>query len=110
MRHDPLRLAPPRHREFAVLRVPIRKIFVPITHDLVHAATVDQARQATHQLDEVTEGRGYRRPKLRVVDVAIEGLTQSVDKFCHAANLPPTFFNPALIGGYFRPTNLQPNE
>src|SRR5580704_4078860 len=87
-RHDPLRQAPPRHRELAVLRVPIRKIFLPITHDLVHAATVDDSRQATHQLDEVTEGRGRRRPKRHVVDVAIEGLVQSVDKFCHAANLP----------------------
>src|SRR5207253_3764505 len=75
----------------AILRVPIRKIFVPITHDLVHVATVDDSRQATHQLDEVSEGRGRRRPKLHVVDVAIEGLAQSVDKFCHAANLPPTF-------------------
>src|SRR5713226_8299170 len=83
MRHDPLLLAPPRNGEVAVLRVPIRKIFVPITHDLVHAATVDDARQATHLLDEVTEGRGHRRPKHRVVDVAIEGLAQSVDKFCH---------------------------
>src|SRR5215469_8935758 len=84
MRHDPLRLAPPRHRELAILRVPIRRIFVPITHDLVHAATVDDARQATHVSDEVTEGRGRRRPKLRVVDVAVEGLAQSIDKFCHA--------------------------
>src|SRR5277367_90563 len=66
-RHNPLRQAPPRHREVAVLRVPIRKILVPITHDLVHAATVDDARQATHQLDEVAEGRGRRRPKLHVV-------------------------------------------
>ena len=33
-----------------------------------------------------------RRPKLHVVDVAIQGLVQSVDKFRHAANLPPTFF------------------
>src|SRR6516165_9272509 len=89
MRHDPLRLAPPRHREVAVLRVPIRKIFVPITHDLVRAATVDEARQAPHQLDEVMEGRGRRRPKLLVVDIAIEGLAQSVDKYCHAANLTP---------------------
>ena len=35
------------------------------------------------------EARGYRRPKLHVVDVAIEGLAQSVDKFCHAAYLLP---------------------
>src|SRR5262249_23627553 len=85
--HDPLRLVPPHRREVAVLRVPIRKIFVPIAHDLVRAATVDDARQATHLLDKVTEGRGRRRPKLHVIDVAIEGLHQSVDKFCHAANL-----------------------
>src|SRR5690242_19204595 len=64
MRHDPLRLAPPRRREVEVLRIPIRRIFVPITHDLVRAATVDEARQATHQLDEVTEGGGRRRPEL----------------------------------------------
>src|SRR5215469_13221081 len=83
-RHDPLRLAPPHHRELAVVRVPIRRIFVPITHDFVGAATVDDARQATHELDEVTEGRGRRRAKLGVVDVAIEGLIQSIDKFCHA--------------------------
>src|SRR5262249_49758590 len=80
------RLAPHR-REVAVLRVPIRKIFVPIAHDLVRAATVDDARQATRLLDKVMEGRGRRRPKLHVIDVAIEGLHQSVDKFCHAANL-----------------------
>src|SRR6202522_884873 len=89
MRHNPLRLAPPRHREGSIVRVPIRKIFVPITHDLVHAATVDEARQATDHLEEVTEARGYGRPKLHVVDVAIEGLHQSIDKFCHAANPLP---------------------
>src|SRR5271154_2971827 len=91
MRHDPLRLAPPHPCELAILRVPIRKIFFPITHDLVRAATVNEARRAAHQPDEVTEGRGCRRPKLHVVDVAIQGLAQSVDKFCHAVNLPPTF-------------------
>src|SRR5215831_12910592 len=84
MRYDPLRLAPPRYGELAILRIPIRRIFVPILHDLVHAATVDEARQATHLLDEVTEGRGHRRPELRVVDVAVEGLAQPIDKFCHA--------------------------
>src|SRR5262249_20131686 len=77
-----------RRREVVIVRVPYWKIFVPITHDLVHAATVDHARQATNQLDEMTKGRGHRRPKLHVVDVAIQGLTQSVDKFCHAAISP----------------------
>src|ERR1700722_18603896 len=66
-RRHPLRLAPPRLRALVVHRVPIRKVFVPITHDLVHAATVDEARQATHQLDEVTEGRRRRRSKLHVI-------------------------------------------
>src|SRR5271168_2689596 len=89
MRHNPLRLAPPRRREGSIVGVPIRKIFFPITHDLVHAATVDESRHATDHLEEVTEGRGCRRPKLHVVDVAIEGLAQSVDKFCHAADLLP---------------------
>jgi hypothetical protein len=84
-------LAPPRRREVALLRDPIRKVFVPITHYLVHAATVYEARQATHLLDEVTEERGPR-PKFRVVDVAIQRLVQSEDKFRHAANLLPKFF------------------
>ena len=57
-RHDPLRLAPPRHRELALLRIPVQKVFVPITHDLIRAATVDNAGQLTHMLDEVTEDRG----------------------------------------------------
>src|SRR5437870_12833301 len=65
MRHDPLRPAPKHYREFAVLRVPIRKIFVPITHDLVGAATVDEARQSTHLLDEVTGGREIGRASCR---------------------------------------------
>jgi hypothetical protein len=48
--------------------VPVRKVFVPITHYLVHAATVDNAGQATPLLDEETERRGRRRPQLRVLD------------------------------------------
>src|SRR5215469_5458043 len=84
MRHDPLRPAPPRRRELAILRVPIGRIFVPITYDLIHLSTVDEARQATHLLDEVTSDRRRRGPKPHVVDVAVEGLAQSIDKFCHA--------------------------
>src|SRR5580698_6382529 len=37
-RHNPLPLAPPHRRVLPVPRVPIGKIIVPITHDLVHAA------------------------------------------------------------------------
>ena len=46
-------------------------VFVPIAHDLVHAATVHTAGQATRLLDEVTKERGTRR-KFLVVDVAVQ--------------------------------------
>src|SRR6202051_1485697 len=49
-RHDPLRLAPPHRRVGVFLRVIIRTVFVPITHYLVHAATVHHARQVAHML------------------------------------------------------------
>src|SRR5262249_18598849 len=84
-RHNPLRLAPPRRRELAVFRVPIRKVIVPITHDLVHAATVHHARQAAHLLYEVTKERGTGRPHFEVVDVAVQGLVHSENELCHAA-------------------------
>ena len=61
-RHNPLRFASPRPCELVVYLVPISKIFVPITHDLVRAASVDEARKTTHQLDEVTECRRCGRP------------------------------------------------
>src|SRR6202030_128295 len=54
-RHDPLRLAPPRRSEVVILRVPVRKVLVPIAHDLVHAATVHKAGEVAHMLDEVTK-------------------------------------------------------
>jgi hypothetical protein len=47
--------------------------------------------QVTHMLDEVTKEQGTWC-KLLVVDVAIQGLVQSEDKFRHAANLLPKFF------------------
>ena len=42
-------------------------VFVPIAHDLVHAATVHTAGQAAHVLYPVTKERGTRR-KFQVVD------------------------------------------
>jgi hypothetical protein len=51
-------LAPPRRREVALLRAPIRKVFVPNTHYLVHAATIHAARQVAHLPYEVTKERG----------------------------------------------------
>src|SRR5262249_36039441 len=61
----------------------------PIAHDLVHAATVHRARQAARLLHEVTRERGIGWPNFHVVDVAVQGLVQSIYELCHATN-PPT--------------------
>src|SRR5437660_6170523 len=58
--HNPLRLTPPRHREVVFLHVPLRAVFVPITHHLVHAATIHTARQVAHLFYEVTKERRAR--------------------------------------------------
>src|SRR4051794_12790273 len=81
-RHDPLRLAPPRHRELAFLRAPLRTVFVPIAHHLVHAATVHTAGQAANLFDEVTKELGAWR-KRRVVDVAVQRLVHAKDELRH---------------------------
>src|SRR5262245_42920504 len=83
-RHNPLPLASPHRRKVAILCVPIRKVIVPITHDLVHAATVHCARQAARLVHEVTGERGTGWPNSHVVDVAVEGLVQSIHELCHA--------------------------
>src|SRR5258708_27497758 len=101
-RHDPLPLAPPHRREVAVLRVPIRKIIVPITHDRVHAATVHRARQAARPLDEVTRERGIGWPDFHVVDVAVQVLVQSVHELRHATK-PPTQVLRAAVQGRAAP-------
>src|ERR1700728_1000424 len=69
-RHDPLRFAPPRRRVVVFPRVILRTVFLPITHYLVHAATVHHARQVAHMLYEVTKERRVW-PKFPMVDVAI---------------------------------------
>jgi hypothetical protein len=50
-----------------LLRAPLRKVFVPDTHYLVHAATVHTARQAAHLAYEVTKER-WAWPHFKVVD------------------------------------------
>ena len=69
-------------------RAPVRMVFIPITHDLVHAATVHHARKSAHILDEVTKERGARYKFLVVVvDIAVQRLVQCIDEFCQATDL-----------------------
>jgi hypothetical protein len=46
-------------------------IVVPVTHDLIHFATVHTARLALSLLDEVAEERGAWR-KRQMIDVAVQ--------------------------------------
>src|SRR5262245_48521089 len=101
-RHNPLPLAPPHRRKVAILCVPIRKIIVPITHDLVHAATVHGARQAARLLHEVTGERGTGWPNSHVVDVAVEGLVQSIHELCHATKPSIPGSSESLLEGILR--------
>jgi len=70
------------------LRIPIGKIFLPITHDFVHASAVDHARKAAHMLYEVTNDHGIWRSHFKVVDVAVERLHHSKDEFCYGPKSP----------------------
>src|SRR5437763_12585527 len=81
-RDDPFRLVPPRRREGAFLCIPFRMIVVPVTHDLIHLATVDTARLPLSLLDEVAEERGAWR-KRHMVDVAVQGLVHSEHELSH---------------------------
>ena len=98
-RHNPLRLAPPRRREVVFLRAPLRAVFVPITHYLVHAATVHNTRQVAHMLYEVTKERGAW-PHFKMVDVAIQGLLHSIDELCHGTKSPPQVLQNSLRRQY----------
>src|SRR5262245_47532075 len=62
-------------------------IVVPVTHDLIHLATVDTARLRLSLLDEVAEERGVW-PKRRMVDVAVQGLVHSEHELSHTASFP----------------------
>ena len=64
-------------------------VFVPITHHLVHAATVHAARQAAHLLDEVLKERGaWPEFVVVVVDVAVQRLVHSKYDLRHR-DFPP---------------------
>ena len=78
-RHYPLRLASPHRREVALLRAPLRTVFVPITHQLVHAATVHTAGQVAHPLAEVMEERWTRRRQFQVARHAIDVASRDCD-------------------------------
>src|SRR5215470_15033838 len=64
-------------------------VFFPITHDLVGSATVHTPGLVAHLLHEVTRERGTGWPQFQVVDVAIQGLRQTIDELCHATKPPP---------------------
>ena len=70
------------------LGIPFRMIVVPVTHDLIHLATVHAARLPPSLLDEVAEERGAWR-KRHMVDVAVQRLVHSEDELRHAAKSPP---------------------
>src|SRR6185437_6974401 len=87
-RHHPLGLAPPHVPKRAVLRVPVRMVFVPISHDLVHAATVHTPGHAAHQLPKMTREHGTRWSQYHVVDIAVQGLLQSEYDLRHTTKPP----------------------
>src|SRR5688572_14514332 len=86
-RDDPFRLLPPRRGEGAFICIPFRMLVVPVTHDLVHLATVDTARLPLSLLDEVAEERGAWR-KRHMVDVAVQGLVHSEHEPSHTTSFP----------------------
>src|SRR5215468_8436462 len=57
-------------------------IVVPVTHDLIHLATVHTARLPLSLLDEVAEERGAWR-KRHMIDVAVQGLVHSEHELSH---------------------------
>src|SRR5881398_2119068 len=82
-RDDPFGLVPPRRREGVFLCIPFRMIVVPVTHDLIHLATVHTARLPLSLLDKVAEERGAWR-KRHMIDVAVQRLVHSKDEFRQA--------------------------
>ena len=84
-RDDPFRLVPPGRREGVFVCIPFRMIFVPVTHDLIHLATVHTACLPLSLRDKVAKERGTRR-KRRMVDVAVQGLVHSKNEYRHASN------------------------
>ena len=62
-------------------------IVVPVTHDLIHLATVDTARLPLSLLDEVAKERGAWRER-HMVDVAVQGLVHSEHELSHTTSFP----------------------
>src|SRR5687767_5087578 len=62
-------------------------ILVPVTHDLIHLATVHTARLPLGLLDEVAEERGAWR-KRHMIDVAVQGLVHSEHELSHTTACP----------------------
>src|ERR1700738_3555603 len=59
-------------------------IVVPVTHALIHFATVHAARLPPSLLDEVAEERGAWRTHTVDVDVAVQGLVHSEHELSHS--------------------------
>src|SRR3990172_4554860 len=81
-RDDPFRLVPPRRREGVFLCIPFRMFVVPVTHDLIHLATVDAARFPLTLLYQIVEERGAWC-KRHMIDVAVQGLVHSEHELSH---------------------------
>src|SRR5918995_156804 len=80
--HAPFRLVPPRRRKGVLLCIPFRMIGIPVTHDLIHLATVHTAGLPLSLFDEVAEERGAWR-KRHMIDVAVQGLVHSEHELSH---------------------------
>ncbi len=83
----------PRRRVVVFFRALHITVIVPITHYIVRAATVHNACQVAHVLNEVhvlnegTEEREIWR-KFCMVDVTVQGLVQSKHELGHDLFLP----------------------
>jgi hypothetical protein len=67
----------------AFLCIPFRMFVVPVTHDVIHLATVHTARLPLGLLDDVVEER-ETWCKRHMIDVAVQGLVHSEHERSHA--------------------------
>src|SRR5262245_20694727 len=96
-RDDPFRLLPPRRREGVSLGIPFRMIVVPVTHGLIHLATVHTARLRLNLLNEVVKERGAWCSHTVKIDVAVEGLIHSEHEFSHSISFPHAAYPRGLL-------------
>src|SRR5262249_37085269 len=101
------RLVPPRRRKGVFLGIPFRMIVVPVSHDLIHLATVDAARLPPSFLDEVAEECGTW-PKRHVVGVAVQGLgiPNPSLAICHFPSLAGSTARPRVVIGQVAPSGV----